>query len=477
MRKWLMLATLSALTLSAAACGDGPTSNEGLVARAGDHELTVDHVVNLLVDQEALPPQEPVVKALADLWVDYTLFASEAAQDSTFHFLDLEPLIRMQLDQQMIGQYEDSVIQVDTAISETELHDTYERQAPSARLHARHILLGYPPQATQAQRDSVRAEAEALRKRAVAGEDFAALARRYSQDQGNAQKGGDLGEFGRGDLLPALENAAFALDPGQISPVVESPFGLHIVELESKIVPPFDSVRDQYRAQVKQRRYQQAESTYVAGLEAQASPKVSDGAADLARQVASEPGARLSSRARSRALVTYDGGRYTVGQLVQFMQSRSDQWRQAVGGATDEQIDDFLNGMVQRELMIGKARDAGLEPPQARVDSLVEDTRNRIKQLADEIGVLHLDRAPGEPVGQAVDRAVNEVLDGVVSGAKNVVPLGPIAFQLRQRANVAIYDSGVGGAMLRIAQVRAGRSASPAEGGDTTSAAPDTTGM
>jgi len=417
-----------------------------------------------------------VVKALADLWVDYTLLASEAAKDSTFHFLDLEPLIRMQLDQQMIAQYEDSVIQVDTAISETDLHDLYERQAPSARLHARHILLGYPPQATQAQRDSVRAEAEALRKRAVAGEDFAALARRYSQDQGNAQKGGDLGEFGRGDLLPALENAAFALEPGQISPVVESPFGLHIIKLESKTIPPFDSVQNQYRVQVQQRRYQQAESVYVAGLEAKASPKVTDGAADLVRQVASEPDARLSKRARGRALVTYEGGRYTVGQLVEFVQTRSDQWRQAVGGATDEQIEDFLNTMVQRELMIMKAREAGLEPSQARVDSLVEDTRGRIKQIADEIGVLHLDRAPGEPVAPAVDRAVNDVLDGVVSGAKDVVPLGPIVFQLRERSNVAIYDSGVGDAILRIAQVRAGRSASPAEAGDTAGAAPDTAG-
>ncbi len=475
MRKWLMLAALGALTLSAAACGDGPTSNEGVVARAGEHELTVDHVVNLLVDQEALPPQKPVVKALADLWVDYTLLASEAAKDSTFHFLDLEPLIRMQLDQQMIAQYEDSVIQVDTAISETELHDLYEHQAPSARLHARHILLGYPPQATQAQRDSVRAEAEALRKRAVAGEDFAALARRYSQDQGNAQKGGDLGEFGRGDLLPALENAAFALEPGQISPVVESPFGLHIIKLESKTIPPFDSVRNQYRVQVQQKRYQQAESVYIAGLEAKASPKVADGAADLVRQVASEPDARLSNRARGRALVTFQGGRYTVGQLVEFVQTRSDQWRQAVGGATDEQIEDFLNTMVQRELMIMKARDAGLEPSQARVDSLVEDTLGRIKQIADQIGVLHLDRAPGEPVGPAVDRAVNDVLDGVVSGAKDVVPLGPIVFQLRERSNVAIYDSGVGDAILRIAQVRAGRSASPEEAGDSSAAGADTT--
>ncbi len=474
MRKWLMLVVLAGSTLGLVAC-KGPTSNEGLVARAGGHELTVDHVVNLLVDQENLPPQKPVVQALANLWVDYTLLASQAAQDSTFHFLDLEPLIRMQLDQQMGAQYMDSVVQVDTAISETELRNLYESQAPSARLHARHILLGYPPQATQQQRDSVRAEAEALRKRAAAGEDFASLARRYSQDEGNAQKGGDLGEFGRGELLPALENAAFALKPGEVSPVVESPFGLHIIKLESKTVPPFDSVRSQYRVRIQQQRYQQAESLYVAGLDEKAEPKIDDDAVDLVRQVASAPDTRLSGRAKGRALATFKGGKYTVGQLSEFVQAQSDQWRQSVGSATDEQIHDFLQGMVRRQLIIQKASEAGLGPSQEKVDSLVRDTRNRIKQLTDQLGLLHLDRAPGEAVAPAVDRAVNDVLDGIVTGAKDVVPLGPVVFQLRQRANVAVYDGGVGDAILRIAQVRAGRSPAPDEATpDTGRAAADT---
>ncbi|NIU73530.1 MAG: molecular chaperone SurA, partial [Gammaproteobacteria bacterium] len=69
------------------------------------------------------------------------------------------------------------------------------------RVKARHILLSFPDDATDAQRDSVFALAEEIRERAASGEDFSALAREYSDDQGTAQQGGDLGWFERGSMV------------------------------------------------------------------------------------------------------------------------------------------------------------------------------------------------------------------------------------------------------------------------------------
>jgi parvulin-like peptidyl-prolyl isomerase len=79
-----------------------------------------------------------------------------------------------------------------------------------------------------------RTKAEDVLKRARAGEDFTKLAKEFSSDAGNKDKGGDLGWFGKGAMVPAFEEAAFKLKPGEISDLVETPFGLHIIKLEER---------------------------------------------------------------------------------------------------------------------------------------------------------------------------------------------------------------------------------------------------
>jgi peptidyl-prolyl cis-trans isomerase C len=87
-----------------------------------------------------------------------------------------------------------------------------------------------------------------LRAKALAGADFAALAREYSQDPGSAKKGGDLGFFERGRMAAEFDKAAFALaKPGDISEVIQTQFGYHVIVLEERkeaTRQPFDKVRE-----------------------------------------------------------------------------------------------------------------------------------------------------------------------------------------------------------------------------------------
>jgi parvulin-like peptidyl-prolyl isomerase len=469
---------LTLVTLAASACTE-QVDQDGIVARAGNSVLTVDDAVDLLVDQEGLPNQAQVVESLADIWIDYTLLATRVARDSTFGFVDLEPLVRQQLQQETILAYRDSMVQVDTAVTEADLRAAFDEQASATEIRARHILLSYPPSATQAQKDSVRTLMESIRDRALAGESFQALAREYSQDPGTAARGGDLGFFSRGEMVRPFEDAAFNLEPGEISDIVESPYGLHIIRVEERRQPDFDDVRGDLATRVRNQRLLTADSVFVAGVEAEASPEVSEGAPDLVRDIAAEPGRSLSGRAGRRALATYDGGAYTAAEFQRFVQGREPTFRDQIARASDEQIRNFLLGMVQRELLLAAAHDAGFEPEPARVDSLVEGARDRLRQVARQIGILHLDRAPGEALEPAVQRAVMQALSDLVTGADDAVPLGQLSFQLRRGTPTRVFETGVGEVVLRVGRIRASRAPSPSESGgppDSASLTPDPVG-
>jgi peptidyl-prolyl cis-trans isomerase C len=123
------------------------------------------------------------------------------------------------------------------AVKPTEISAFYEKnpdkfQQPEA-VRASHVLIMVPEGAAPAVKAAARAKAENVLKQARAGADFARLARTYSDDA-SKQRGGDLGFFPKGQMVPAFEAAAFALAPNQISDIVESPFGFHVIKVFEK---------------------------------------------------------------------------------------------------------------------------------------------------------------------------------------------------------------------------------------------------
>jgi len=461
------------MALALAACeGGGGSASPDVVARAAGSEFTAQEAAEILVPQQELPNQPQVVEALANLWVDYFLLAKVAAEDTTMAGLDVSPLVEQNVNQELVLRLRDKVIQVDTAISDEELQDLYQRDLPGAKIRARHILLRFPENATPAQVDSVRALAESLRDRLLAGEDFAALAREYSQDTGSAANGGDLGSFGRGEMVPPFEEAAFSLGAGEISPVVETTFGLHIIRVDERIVPPLEGSEDRFRTQLQNRRVAEAESTYVAGLMDDADLQVQESEYETVRELAGTPDMTLSSRARSRSLVEYSGGTFTVGDLQDWLLTRPASFRGQVQNATDEQLNSFLRDLARERLLIRAAHTEGIEVPATRQDSLSTAIRSSVREVARQLGLLHVQPREGQSIDQAADSAVLAVLRQIVGGEREVIPMGGVSFVLRKQFSSMVNPQGLERTVSLIGELRTQPAPTPApalppQGSDT----------
>jgi hypothetical protein len=264
-------------------------------------------------------------------------------------------------------------------------------------------------------------------------------------------------------MVAPFEDAAMALEPGQVSDVVRTPMGLHLIRLEERRVRAFDEMSAGYRRQVQTRMVQEAESTFVAALVDAASPQVTEGALEIVREIAATPGGSLAGRGERRALVEWTGDEVTVGDVRQILQLESPQLRDQVAGADDEQVADFLESLARRELLVRAAEAEGLRPSRDSLDVLVEDARAQLRQATRMLGLLELDRAPGEDLEVAVARAVEGALSDVISGATQVVPLGIVGFELREGRSVNVSGDAVGQVILGVAEIRAARQLSPVE--------------
>jgi peptidyl-prolyl cis-trans isomerase C len=173
-------------------------------------------------------------------------------------------------------------IRVDASdVSDNELQrfydDNKDRLTLPAQVRVRHILLKWKPMGTQDDQSAIREEIKPILERARDGEDFAMLAREFSEDAATRQNGGDTGLFTYGAMVPPFEAAAFALEPGEISDPVDTVFGVHILKLEELMEPrllPLDEVREQLRDYVSEQNVEAAVRATIDELRAAADVEV-----------------------------------------------------------------------------------------------------------------------------------------------------------------------------------------------------------
>ncbi len=168
-----------------------------------------------------------------------------------------EDVIRKQLNEMLLIQkYLETKLKDAEAVSEEEIEKAYQEDKTAT---VRHILLSTQGKSKE-EKAKIHEKMERLRERARAGEDFAELAKQYSEDPGSKENGGLYADFPRGRMVPPFDSAAFNTPVGQISGIVETQFGYHILQIldRKKETRPLSQVHDELKEQVKRQKQTKA---------------------------------------------------------------------------------------------------------------------------------------------------------------------------------------------------------------------------
>ena len=355
-------AALVAVTMSACeGLKAAMTAHVDTVARAGSQELSVDRLVTLM-NAAKVPPNKDVAKAIANAWMDYQVLGVAAAKgDTNISSAAIDSAMWTTVAGMEARKYYDSVSKTWHAEDTAGARKMYNDQQMLAASHILFLTKGKPDSA----KASAKKQAESLRGKLTAA-NFADMAKKYSQDPGSAARGGMLGAFPKGSMVPQFEKALLALKPGEISPVIETEYGYHILRR-----PTYDEVKDQFVKAASGHMMQSAESTFVTNLQNNGKIDVHKDAGATARTVIADPDAHLKD---GTVLATSSAGSFTAGRLAHWIGSLPPQavaQEQArLQSAADSDLNKLVKQFVTNELVIQAANKAGFKPSAQDLDQL-----------------------------------------------------------------------------------------------------------
>jgi peptidyl-prolyl cis-trans isomerase D len=443
MRSRLFVGLVAGCALLAACEGlkEALTAHVDVVARAGTQELSVTRLGDLLGNAKIqVPVTRETAAILADIWTGYQQIAFAAAHgDSLNDKKAIDVALAPLANANRLNMFMDSVSKTFKVDSGGE---AAYNQAAGGLLSARHILIGFknptvPP--TAAEKDSVRKKAESILPQ-VTPANFADMVKKYSTEPGVAQSKGNLGVFPKGQMVAPFYDATAALKPGEISKLVETQFGFHIIQR----LPYADAQKDfsQRYAQIASAK---ADSVYLAQTETAAGVQLKDNAAASIKDAAKEP---TKHRTDKTTLATFKGGELTVADFLSWMESVPPQQGilQRIPGAPDSALKPFIKQVTMQQVLLRRADSAKVQLRAEDKANMYNSIASLVSNLETTLGVdpkMLADSAKSVPEKERLAATrVDAYLDRMMAGQASPITIPPPLKKLLD----AKYESSVNSA-------------------------------
>ena len=449
MKRNIALAAVAAFTLSACSgLKDALNAHTDWVARAGSAELSVTKLANLLGKSRA-PVRKDIAKSIANVWSDYQLLGMAAAHGDSLNDPKLIDEAMWPAIANMKAKKWYDVVSKGWGVEDTA---AAKRQWDSGQiLAADHILL-LTQGMNDAQKAAVKKKADSLRTKVTAA-NFAATATKNSQDQQSARQGGSLGIFPKGSMVPEFEKALVALKPGEISPVIQTQYGYHIIHR-----PTYDQVKTQLLAASKGRSVAVAESTYLAKLEQNGKIEVKKDAPTIVRAVGNDPDAY---RRDKTVLATSTAGNFTTSRLVGWLETLPPQARvlDQIKQSPDSLLVQLVRNFVKNELVLKQADSAKVQIDPAEMAQLHASFTNAVRTAWAQLGVLPASltdsaKSEGDREKLAVKRIDVYFTRLLQEQAAFVSVPTPLSNILREKYKYSFNDAGFDRAVQEAAKIR-----------------------
>ena len=478
MKRTFAIAAFAALTLSACSgLRDALNAHTDWVARAGGDELTVKQLAELIGKSRA-PVRKDIAKSIANVWADYQLLGAAAARnDSLADRKQIEEAMWPAIANLKARKWYEVVSKTwgveDTAAA--------QRQWDNGEIMAADHILLMTQNVPEAQKPDVKRRIDALRAR-VTPANFSDLARSQSQDPGSARQGGSLGLFPKGSMVPEFERGVMALKPGEISPVITTQYGFHIIRR-----PTYDQVRGQLLAASKGRSVAVAESTYLAKVEADGKMQMKKGAVSTVKALANDPDAY---RRDNTVLATSTAGKFTTSRLIGWLETLPPNARvlDQIKQMPDSTITQLIRRFVNNDLVLKQADSAKIQIDSADRTRLHQSFATAVQSAWSQLGVTPpslLDSAKTVNERETLaTRRINEYFTRMVQEQAPFVPVpAPLSTVLRTKYDYEYNDAGFDRAVEEASKIRnsadsartAGQPTSAVPLGTPTPAAPSST--